>query len=620
LDTVFIAGFGIIPVVFAIFGAAEKAGFAGISSDFEYISHSVCSLCGCFHMRKRGDTVKKLPPLFWVLKRVRKRVPALVLLILINAASAGMGVVFALGTRNVIDTATTGIGEDFWAACLYQVGIIVTILFLLTFSRHLHERLLADLERDWKRDLLRGLLHGEYASVSAYHSGELLNRLNNDVRIVNDGLGSALPRMVSMVVKLVAALAAVAILEPLFALLISVVGGIVVLATGLMRRHLKGLHKKVSQMDGVVSSFLQETLEKLLMVQAMDVSAEMERRADALLQERYDVQRKRKNVSLFANTSVSVMSYGASFAALVWCASGLLSGSITFGTLTAITQLVSQLQAPFTGISSAIPQYIAMTASAERLAELQLITGEPDASGCSAHVIYGDMDALCASELVFSYDRDRVLNGADFSIPKGAFVAITGPSGIGKSTLLKLFLGIYRPESGALYLESGEDKVLLDRSMRRLFAYVPQGNLILSGTVRENLLIVRPDATEEQIRKSIHISAMDLFLDQLPMGLDTQLGENGAGLSEGQTQRLAIARAILSGAPILLLDESTSALDEETEQIVLNRIRSQTDCTCIAVTHRPAFTKICDYILNIQGGLIDVRSAGSIAGEDSLFF
>ena len=551
------------------------------------------------------------PPLIWVLKRVRKRIPALILLILINAASAAMGVAFALGTRNVIDTAIAGIGHDFWRACLYQAGIIVAILFLLTFSRHLHERLLADLERDWKRDLLHGLLHGDYASVSAYHSGELLNRLNNDVRIVNDGLVSALPRLISMIVKLVSALGAVAVMEPVFALLITVVGSVVVLATGLMRRRLKGLHKRVSEKDGVVSAFLQETLEKLLMVQAMDVSFEMERRADELLQQRYQAQRKRKNVSLFANTSVSLMSYGASFAALVWCASDLLAGSISFGTLTAITQLVSQLQTPFTGISSAIPQYIAMTASAERLAELQSITGEPEAAGKSAAELYGRMNTLCGEDLVFSYDRDRVLNGATFSLPKGAFVAITGPSGIGKSTLLKLLLGIFRPEQGSLYVQCENEKYIVDRSMRRLFAYVPQGNLILSGTVKENLLIVRPDATPEQINEAVHISAMDLYLDQLPKGLDTLLGENGAGLSEGQTQRLAIARAVLSGAPILLLDESTSALDEQTERIVLDRIRLRTDRTCIAVTHRPAFTKICDYILDIHNGTTHVRSVAN---------
>ena len=551
--------------------------------------------------------MNKSSSLIWLMKRVRRRVPALILLILVNVASAVMGVIFALGSRNVIDTAVSGNGSLFRNACLQQGAIILGILLLTMVSRHLHDRLIADLDRDWKRDILHGLLHGDYASVSAYHSGELINRLNNDVRVVDDGLVGALPRLVSMVARLISAMVALVSMTPWFALIMLAGGGTVIIVTGFLRRRLKGMHKKVSEKDGIVSAFLQETLEKLLMVQAMDVSSEMERRAEVLMEERYETQRKRKNVSLFANISVSFMSHGASFAALVWCSAGLIAGNMTFGALTAITQLVSQLQAPFTGLSAAIPQYIAMTASAERLAELEQIQGEPEPAGESGADLYNAMEAICGENLSFSYDRDMVLRGASFSLPKGSFAAIMGPSGIGKSTLLKLLLGIFHIDNGTLYVDCGERRVAIDRSTRHLFAYVPQGNLILSGTVRDNLLIVRPDATEEEIVKAVHVSAMDSFLNQLPMGLDTVLGESGAGLSEGQMQRLAIARAILSGAPILLLDESTSALDEETERTVLERIFTMTECTCIAVTHRPAFTRICDRILRIHDGKIDVE-------------
>ena len=551
--------------------------------------------------------MNKSSSLIWLMKRVRRRVPSLILLVLVNVASAVMGVIFALGSRNVIDTAVSGNGSLFRNACLQQGAIILGILLLTMVSRHLHDRLIADLDRDWKRDILHGLLHGDYASVSAYHSGDLINRLNNDVRVVDDGLVGALPRLVSMVARLISAMVALVSMTPWFALIMLAGGGTVIIVTGFLRRRLKGMHKKVSEKDGIVSAFLQETLEKLLMVQAMDVSSEMERRADVLMEERYETQRKRKNVSLFANISVSFMSHGASFAALVWCSAGLIAGNMTFGALTAITQLVSQLQAPFTGLSAAIPQYIAMTASAERLAELEQIHGEPEPAGESGADLYNAMEAICGENLSFSYDRDMVLRGASFSLPKGSFAAIMGPSGIGKSTLLKLLLGIFHIDNGTLYVDCGERRVAIDRSTRHLFAYVPQGNLILSGTVRDNLLIVRPDATEEEIVKAVHISAMDSFLNQLPMGLDTVLGESGAGLSEGQMQRLAIARAILSGAPILLLDESTSALDEETERTVLERIFTMTECTCIAVTHRPAFTRICDRILRIHDGKIDVE-------------
>jgi ATP-binding cassette subfamily B protein len=215
------------------------------------------------------------------------------------------------------------------------------------------------------------------------------------------------------------------------------------------------------------------------------------------------------------------------------------------------------------------------------------------------------MKAIRAEGVTFAYDREQVLLNADFSLPKGAFAVVTGPSGVGKSTLLKLLLGIFQPESGELRALCDDGAVTLDRGTRRLFAYVPQGNLLLSGTLRENLTIVRPDATEEEILQAVRVSAMDEYLHQLPYGLDTVIGESGIGLSEGQAQRLAIARAVLGGAPILLLDECTSALDEQTEHEVLCRLRALPDRTCIAVTHRPAAIELCDWRLEMDGGKIN---------------
>ena len=298
------------------------------------------------------------------------------------------------------------------------------------------------------------------------------------------------------------------------------------------------------------------------------------------------------------------MYYGAGFLALCWCAWQLLNGRMSFGSLTAVTQLVNQLQAPFVNLSGVMPQYISMIASGERLMELESIQGQPEPMEADRDAVYASMECLRAEQLSFSYDRERVLDHAEFSLPKGAFAVITGPSGIGKSTLLKLVLGVFRPESGGLYLQNREEKLRLDRSTRQLFAYVPQGNLLLSGTLRENLTIVKPQATEEEIRQAVYVSCMEEYLPQLPMGLDTMLGESGAGLSEGQAQRLAIGRAVLGGAPILLLDECTSALDALTEQKVLQRLRALPNRTCIAVTHREAAIALCDWRLQVGGGKI----------------
>ena len=545
--------------------------------------------------------------MLWAAKRIRSQIPAMTVMTLAHMGQALLGVAFALGTRQVIDSAVGGDPDAFLGACLLQSGIIAGLILCQLLYRHLHEMLMAQLDRLWTRSTLRDLLHSEYAAVSRFHSGELLNRMNNDVRILNQGLLDALPNVAALMTRLVAAMAVLASMEPWFTLVICGAGGIVILATGLLRRRLKILHKAVSEREGRVLSFLQETLEKLMMVQAMDAGAEMERRSEGLLADRYSAQRRRKNMSLMTNTCVNLLSQGPSFAALLWCGTKLLRGQLSFGSLTAVTQLVSQIQAPVMNLSAVIPQYIAMSAAAERLKELSDLEPEPPALGSDGEDLYRRMTAIRAEGLCFSYDRDVLLEQVSLELPKGSFAVVTGSSGIGKSTLLKLLMGFCKPGSGRLYLQLEGEQVDAGRAVRHLFAYVPQGNLLLSGTLRENLTLAKPDATQVQLRQALYVSAMDEYLPQLPDGLETMLGENGAGLSEGQTQRLAIARAVLGGAPILLLDECTSALDADTEQKVLERLRALPDRTCIAVTHRPAAIRLCDVQLEVSEGHILVK-------------
>lgn len=546
----------------------------------------------------------KMPTVLWMLRRIRRRIPALAIMTLAHVFQALLGVAFALETRQIIDCAVAGNGDGLCSAILGQAAVIGGILLCMTVYRHLRDRLRADLDRDWKKELLHGLLRGDYAAVSSYHTGELLNRMNNDVRIVDDGILHVIPNVTAMLARLIASMSLLVALEPGFAFAVLAAGFLVVAVTAFMRSRLKDLTKRVSQQDGKISGLLQEVFEKLLVIQGMDVAEETERRADALLNDRYETQRKRKNVSLCANTGVSILSYGAGFFALLWCSTELLQGRISFGSLTAVTQLVSQLQAPFVGLSGVIPQYIAMIASGERLRELEAIQGQEEPEGEDPKSLYARMDSLCGNQICFSYDRDAVLQNASFAIKKGTFTAVTGPSGIGKSTLLKLLLGIFTPESGELYAFCDDERISLDRSTRRLFAYAPQGNLLFSGTLRENLLITNPGASEELIAQALWVSAMEDFVHQLPKGLDTLLGENGVGLSEGQLQRLSIARAVVSGAPILLLDECTSALDAETERKVLQRLKELPGRTILAVTHRTAAVELCDCCLNMSEGVI----------------
>lgn len=542
----------------------------------------------------------------WLYNKIHHKIPFVFLVTFCSICASVSGVLFALGTKNIIDVAVSGDRAQFPRACVIQLLIILCILVFNALLQHLKERMHADLDREWKQTLLHDLLISEYRCASKFHSSELVNRLNNDVRILDDAIVNLIPNLFSMITRVVAAFIILTALTPLFSLLLLAIGLVVLLLTGFLRRYLKELHKRVSEADGRVSGILQETLEKLLAVQAMGIAPEIEQRTKKRLDARFAIHSKRKNLSLLVNACISILYYGAGFAALVCCSVGLLKGAMTFGTMTAVIQLVNQLQGPLVGLSGILPQYTAALAASERLYELDSLPKTVALCDDTPQAIYDRLDCITARNLTFRYDQDLVFDCAEFSLPKGSFCAVTGLSGIGKSTLLKLLLGIYPPEEGDIFLQCGNEQIKVDGSTRHLFAYVPQGNLVFSGTIRDNLLMVNPSAKESDINTAVYVSAMDQYVQQLPNGLDTVIGESGAGLSEGQIQRLAIARAILVGAPILLLDECTSALDSNTEAMVLSRLCELKEKTCIAVTHRTIPQNICTATLNIHDGIVSI--------------
>lgn len=545
--------------------------------------------------------------LFWAVKRSANRLPMLLGLLIASAGSALCAVWFALCSRAVIDTAVSGDRNGFVLACAVQLAIICTMLLCSAANRYLNDRLHADLDRDRKKQLLGNLLRADYARTTQFHTGELINRLNNDVRQLNDGIIGILPALISMVVRLGAAGWVLVSITPKMTLIIAAVGAVMLLGTSVLRRIMKERHRAISQAEGKVLSILQESVERLLVIQSMNLGPEVEKRAEQRLEERTQAQNRRRRLSVPANTAVGMVLQFAKFIALIWCASNVMQGNMTFGTLTAVTQLVSQLQSPFVGLSGVLPRYTAMCTAGERLMELERL--ETDApKGVDREKNITDFNGMIVGEnLSFAYENDLVLDDASFHIPLGKFTAITGASGIGKSTLLKLLLEVYHPSTGRLFVEQNGEQLALNEIKRGLFTYVPQGNLLFSGTLRENILLAKPEATDEELERAIYVSAMDAYLDQLPQGLDTVLGENGEGLSEGQAQRLAIARAVVSGAPILLLDEATSAMDAQTEQTVLARLAQLPDCTCIAVTHRPAALELADQQLEFRDHVIFVR-------------
>ncbi len=264
-------------------------------------------------------------------------------------------------------------------------------------------------------------------------------------------------------------------------------------------------------------------------------------------------------------------------------------------------QLVNQIQAPFAQLSSIMPQYFAVIASAERLMEIEALPDEVEESKNAIDVAdtYNKLRAINFENISFSYDRDIILDSTSLKVDKGDFVAITGISGIGKSTLLKLLLGVFKVQDGTIELECEDGNIPVDVNTRRLFSYVPQGNFILSGTIRESLTFINSEASDEEINEAVRISCAKEFVDELPDGIETVIGERGIGLSEGQLQRIAIARSLLSKSPVMLLDEATSALDEATEKQFLTNLKELKNKTCIIVSHKRAALEICNKHIRI---------------------
>ena len=540
----------------------------------------------------------------------------IVLLAAAQAIHGASGVLYALLLRNIVDAASAKNGPAFWQGMALIVLLVAGQLGLRTLIRFLTELSKATLENRFKARLLDVLLKKEYMRISALHSAEWMNRLTNDTVVVANGYVDILPGLVGMVVKLISALVMIVVMEPRFAAVMIPCGLLLVFFTWLFRKTLKRLHRNIQEADGRVRIFLQERIGSLLMIHSFGAEQQSMAEAEEKLKEHKAARMRRNWFSNLCNVGFGAAMNGMYLLGVGWCGYGILTGTITFGTLTAITQLISQIQAPFANISGYLPRYYAMLASAERLMEAEHFPEGPQEAlrlPAVAEFYEKKLAAFGLKDASFIYypaaeradaltkeSMPVVLSNLSLEIRKGEYVAFTGQSGCGKSTVLKLLMCVYAPDSGTRYYKDQDgSRGELSSAYRRLFAYVPQGNQLMSGTIRQVVSFADPQAAadEEKLWLALKIACADDFVRELEQGLDTLLGERGTGLSEGQMQRLAIARAIFSESPVLLLDEATSALDEETEKQLLNHLRQLTDRTVITVTHRPAVLSICDRVL-----------------------
>lgn len=522
----------------------------------------------------------------------KKQIPLIILLCIIGVLVSICSIQFSLASKNLVDTAVALVGAAHMSAeiiksviplaALLISQLLLNILFSVVYTVA-HGKMLMRMRSDYFNSSLRK----DYLKISSYHSGELVNRINGDTSIVCNAVFDILPTSFTLVARIVFGFITLYSLDRTFALFCLVIGPVILLTAGIYRKRMKSLHKESRKYDGLLKSFMQESVRNIPIIKCFRAESNITDHGDELQNNLYKVSVKRNVISIIATIFYFITMTSGYYIALAWGAYRLSLGLMSFGTLVAITDLASQITGPFKNLSSLLPQYYSMAASMERLTELDNIETENNEAK-----ILPCPESINIENLSFSYGDTSVLDGFSLKVNQGEMVALCGESGIGKSTLLHLLTGVLHPKSGRIYIKTVNGETDLDETTRTVFSYVPQSSMLISGTIAQNICFTQ-EFDEERILKCAEMACIRDFIEGLPDGINTVLGEEGGGLSGGQIQRLAIARALYCKTDVLLLDEATSAIDEETEQKVLSNIRNL-GTTCIVVTHRSTAIAMCD--------------------------
>ena len=541
----------------------------------------------------------------WIFTRLKKFIPAVIIISLMSTFVSLGGIALILITRQILNDAQSGItGAELRVNIIWLIVVLIAQIAINLVDGFIKNKTIFKMDIHLKDRLFRESIAKDYSKISKLHSGELVTRLSSDIDVIVRGMASIIPSVISTFAKLIAGVAVFMALDPLVAIIIIVIGFLFPFIGRIISKKYKHLHKKAQETEGAVRSFLQESIQNVIVIKTFSANNPVRQKLSGYLNENLKVKMKRTWLSLFMHTGLYGSFTLGYYGVLIWGALQIAAGTLAYGTFFAFLELVGILRNPLQSISGILPQYYSTLASAERLIELESIENEPIDTEIDVKNVYENMLFIEAKGLTFSYDKEPVINRSDLTINKGSICALMGESGTGKSTLFRLLLGLYKPSDGELFIKTKDGEIPLDSTMRRLFSYVPQGDMILSGSIRENITFLSGDVTEEKLENAAKQAVIYDFIKSLPDGFDTVIGERGLGLSEGQLQRIAIARALLNDAPILLLDECTSALDIETELKLLENLKENRDKTVILITHRRAALDICDTVLTLKKGKI----------------
>ncbi len=572
--------------------------------DQERAASALGSLSVLVHRMKNGTFGEILNDWRWIFTYSKKYKGAIVFYTILGIFSTSMGLVSSVANKYLIDIITGYQTNKLWiliAITLISAGFNLSIGNLLSrWSLKLSIRI----NNEIQADIFDKIIDSEWLSLSHYSNGDVLNRFNSDVGTVAGNAVSWIPNVIIAIFNFIATFCIIWKYNRIMALLAFASTPVSLVMSRFMIRKQRDYAKKSREMSSKVTNFEVETFYNMDTIKSFGISSLYERKLRWWQNQYADIQLDYNMFSIKTSIFMSLVGMAVQYTAFGYCLWLLWSRQITYGTMTLFLSQRASLQSAFSSLVGIIPNFLNSSVSAHRIRELVDLPKEEHIvldenvkkraeNGVSVHMENVD----------FAYVPGvKVICQSDFHADPGEIVALVGPSGEGKTTMIRLILGLVHPEKGSVYLENDAgDKVRANADIRYLYAYVPQGNTILSGTIAENMRMVKEDASDEEIVSALQTACAWDFVKKLPKGINSPVGERGRGLSEGQSQRIAIARALLRDAPVLLLDEATSALDVVTErQVLKNIMQFNPRRTCIVTTHRPTVLNMCQRVYRVM--------------------
>ena len=563
----------------------------------------------------------------WIYEYARHYWKAMIFYTLLGLTGTAVSLISSLISRDMVDIITghqTGLLLKTF--CLY-IGFSIGNIVLSQISSYFSSKISIGVDNSIKADIFEKMLCTDLESIQNYHTGDLLTRWSSDASTISNGILSWIPNLIIYFVRFVSTFALVFYNDPMFALLALIGMPVSLLMSNRILKRMRNNNQKSAAMGAKMSGFNQEAFSNIQTIKAFDLIRLYSQRLRELQSEYLSMRLTFQKLSMATSIILSLVGLFVSYSCYAFGIYRVWSGAISYGTMTMFLSLSSSLTGTLNQLVSLVPTAISMTTSAGRLMDILNMPKENFDHTQEVDVFKQEnaKDGISLKMSDFSYayhNGTQVFEHADFAAHPHEIVALVGPSGEGKTTLLRLILSLLHPQEGESCLcgNTTQQELALTPSTRRLFSYVPQGNTMFSGTFAENMRNVQPDATDDEIIDALKASCAWDFVKKLPDGINSKVGERGTGFSEGQAQRLSIARALLRHAPILLLDEATSALDVATErQVLKNIMRDDYPRTCIVTTHRPTVLGICKEVYRIRDFRCEPLNADEIRELEDAF-